>query len=323
VTGAAGDGSDGTRDDEARRLAIEVIATLVDIKAAAATQILRKAGVDETLVRRFLLDRDASTNKKLTKREGGIMILDELARSGHDAPVVRSLIANAAEWTEFHLAADEYRARATVQKARELAGSLANADANRARMREQRAAVAEDDRKREATAILRRESDLLLAMFDDASTNGDPHRRGYLLQDLLDRLFRLHAVPVTRSFQRNEGGEQIDGAFEFEGWHYLVECRWRSKLANVRDLDGLYGQIGRSGRQTMGLFLAMNGWSEHVPELLKQNPAKCILLMEGYDLRSVLARHADLRALISAKARALNLYANPFFPAALLPTFGR
>jgi hypothetical protein len=31
--------------------------------------------------------------------------------------------------------------------------------------------------------------------------------------------------------------------------------------ADIRQLDGLTGQIGRSGHQTMGLFLAINGWS--------------------------------------------------------------
>jgi hypothetical protein len=29
-------------------------------------------------------------------------------------------------------------------------------------------------------------------------------------------------------------GEQIDGAYEMNGWHYIVECRWREQLANIR-----------------------------------------------------------------------------------------
>ena len=38
----------------------------------------------------------------------------------------------------------------------------------------------------------------------------------------------------------------------------------------------------------MGLFLSVNGWSQHVVPLVKQNPDKSILLMEGFDLRTVL-----------------------------------
>ena len=274
---------------------------------------MRKAGISDDLIRRFLTERDPATGEKRSKREAGAVVLDELARAGVNATVVRRLIAIAAEWDAFHLAQDEYKARAVVQKAREIAGFLAEGDVRERIVQEQRAREDEGRQRGERALVLQRQSDLLLAQFDQASIDQDVHKRGYLLQDLLNRLFDLYRFPVTRAFQRNDGGEQIDGAFELEGWHYLVECRWRSKLADIRDLDGLLGQVRRCGRQTMGLFLSINGWSEHVAGLLKQNPDKSILLMEGYDLRSVLARQADLRELMKAKVRASNLDSEPYF----------
>jgi hypothetical protein len=63
-----------------------------------------------------------------------------------------------------------------------------------------------------------------------------------------------------------------------DGWDYIVECRWRTKLAEVGDLDGLYGQIARPGNPTTGFFLAINGWSAHVLPAIKQNPSKSIIL---------------------------------------------
>jgi hypothetical protein len=108
---------------------------------------------------------------------------------------------------------------------------------------------------------------------------------------------------VHSTFQRNEGGEQIDGAFELDGWHYIVECRWRQRLPDIRQLDGLSGQIRRSGRQTMGLFLSVEGWSENVVPLLKQNPDKSIILMDGFDFRSVLDQRVNLEALLRAKSK--------------------
>ncbi|RWL74850.1 MAG: hypothetical protein EOR69_32195 [Mesorhizobium sp.] len=302
----------GTAAD-ARRLALEIIATLVNIKKTAAEQLLRKAGVTDALVRRFLTERNPATGEKRSKREAGAMVFDELVRVGADAAVVRRLIAIAADWDAFHLAQDEYKARAVVQKAREISGVLAEADSRERILQEQRSRQEDERRRTERALVLQQQSDLLLAQFDQASIDEDAQKRGYLLQDLLNRLFDLHSFPVTRAFQRNNGGEQIDGAFELEGWHYLVECRWRVKVADIRDLDGLLGQVRRSGRQTMGLFLSINGWSEHVEGLLRQNPDKSILLMEGYDLRSVLARQADLRELMKAKVRALNLDSEPYF----------
>ena len=166
--------------------------------------------------------------------------------------------------------------------------------------------------ERERADSLAKQSELLLMMFDELAQSDDPRRRGYLLQDLLNRLFDLHKIPVVRPFFRNEGAEQIDDAFKLEGWHYLVECRWREKLADIRELDGLRGQVDRSGKQTMGLFISINGWSEHVPQLLKQNPSKAIILMDGYDLRTVLAGQADLPDFLLAKVASLNLEAEPF-----------
>jgi hypothetical protein len=156
---------------------------------------------------------------------------------------------------------------------------------------------------------------LLLMMFESMQSE-EAHRRGYLLQDLLNRVFDIHGIPVIKSFTRNEGAEQIDGAFKLEGWHYLVECRWRQKLADIRELDGVKGQVDRSGKQVMGFFLSINGWSEHVPVLLKQNPQKSIVLMDGYDLRCVLDGQIELRSFILAKIEKLSVEGEAFYGAA-------
>jgi hypothetical protein len=311
--GSGSDQSGGIAPDAAaRKLALEVIATLVNVKKVAAELVLKPAGVPANLIRSFLVERNTATGQKRTKREAGAAILDELFRSGHGDTVVRGLITLASKWDAFHLAQDEYAARAVVQRAREMCGLLTALDEQERQAHEQRASEEQRRRLVERNEMLKSQSDLLLRQFDDAVTSGDPHRRGYLLQDLLNRLFDMHGFPVTRSFQRNEGGEQIDGAFEMEGWQYIVECRWRAKLADIRDLDGLTGQVRRSGHQTMGLFLSIQGWSEHVVSLMKQNPDKRVILMEGYDLRCVLDRQADLRDLMKAKVRALNLEAEPY-----------
>jgi hypothetical protein len=304
---------------DARKLALEAMATLVNVKRIAADRLLRPAGIPDALIMQFLKGRDATTGDSLTKRQAGALILDELEREGEDGAVVRALLGIAANWTAYDLAQDEYKARAVVQKAREIAGVLAEADEREKTLHDQVVRERAEQHKSDHESMQRRETALLLAQFDQASIDGDdPQSRGYLLQDLLGRLFVIHGIPVVRSFQRNSGAEQIDGAFELDGWHYIVECRWRAKLANIRELDGLYGQIGRSGKQTMGLFLSINGWSENLVTVMKQNPDKSILLMEGYDLRTVLSQPIDLRRLLKAKIRALNLEAEPYFPVSRL-----
>ena len=76
----------------------------------------------------------------------------------------------------------------------------------------------------------------------------DRRQRGFLLEDLLNRIFLLYEIPTQKSFKRNEGGEQIDGAFKLDGWYYLVECKWTRNLTDIRQLDSLYGKVNRSGK---------------------------------------------------------------------------
>ena len=305
-------------DADARRLALEVIATLCNVKTTCAEQVLRRADVPEDMILRFLTERNPTTGKNRSKREAGSVILDELARRGDDQVVTRKLIKLAARWTAFHLAQDEYKARAVVQKARELDGILAEMEEREKVEHDRQLRESIDRQRRDKEHIVRRESALLLAQFEQAAVDGDPQQRGYFLEDLVNRLFNLHGIKVRRSFRRNEGGEQIDAAFEMDGWQYIVECRWRDSLADMRQLDGLAGQVSRSGRQTMGLFLSINGWFKHVVPLLKQNPDKSIFLMEGYDLRCVLDLQADLRELLKGKLSALNLDSEPYFSVARL-----
>jgi hypothetical protein len=298
---------------EERRVAIEVIATLVNIKSAMADLLLKPAGVPPEVYRPLLDRRDEGTGRALSKRQLAPLILDAIAARSDCQEVIRALIEIAANWSSFHLAADEFAARATVQKARELLGTIETMEAREAMQRELARKEELARMERERAELFRKQSDLLLMMFDHLVTLDDLQQRGYLLQDLLTRAFDLHQIPVAKSFTRNDGAEQIDGAFKLEGWHYLVECRWREKLADIRQLDGLKGQVDRSGKQTMGLFLSINGWSENVPPLLKQNPDKSIILMDGYDLRNALTGQVDLRDFVLAKIAKLNLEAEPFF----------
>jgi hypothetical protein len=170
-------------DADARRVALEVIATLVNVKRIAADLVLRPVGIPDDLIRRFLRERDPTTHDPLTKRQAGALIIDELGRQGQDRSVIRKLLELAAGWDGFHLAQDEYKARAVAQKARELTGVLAEADA-RERAEQERVAEERATRQRRDREVnLRRQSDLLLAQFDQASVDGEPHQRGYLLQD--------------------------------------------------------------------------------------------------------------------------------------------
>ena len=154
---------------------------------------------------------------------------------------------------------------------------------------------------------------LLLSDFETLSKGSiTPQRRGILFEELMNHLFELEGILALESFRRNEGGEQIDGSFKLDGCYYLVECKWESQMASQREVDSLLGKLGRSGAQTMGVFISVNGWSSHVVSLMKKNSDKRIFLINGQDIQTVLSGKVRLVDLLRAKKEALSLHSEPY-----------
>jgi hypothetical protein len=104
-------------DADARRAALEVIATLVNVKRIAADLVLRPVGIPDDLIHRFLRERDPITHDLVT--QSGALILDELARESEDRPVIRKLVELAAGWDGFQHRGRQ-RAKCAVERARKM-----------------------------------------------------------------------------------------------------------------------------------------------------------------------------------------------------------
>lgn len=262
---------------------------------------------------------DEFTGKRVSKRAAAPHILAEMEARGQGSLFVRAVLQIGATWTHFHLHEREMEARAAVEKAKAFVAQLEGLEA-RERARQQ-VLQREERRRREREQVdqFRRERDLLRLQFDALHQMPDAQERGRLLEDFLNRFFALFKIRSVGSFRRNQGGEQIDGAFVWDGgWHYIVECKWQRKLSDIRELDSLYGKIGRGGKATQGMFLSINGWSDHVPGLLKQNAENNFILADGYDLRLPLEADLSFRHILEKKIEALTLCAEPFLSAAQL-----
>jgi hypothetical protein len=198
---------------------------LAGLKNVMVDLILKPAGVPPEMYRPLLARRDERTGWPISKRQLAPLLMESLDSRPEGPAVIRRIVEIGAQWSSFHLARDEFAARAAVQKAREVLGTIEDSERRQAEERE--AARKEEIARmaRQRADLLRRQSELLLQMFDELSRSHNPQRRGYLLQELLTRLFDVHGIPVYASFTRNEGGEQIDGAFQLNSWYYLVECR--------------------------------------------------------------------------------------------------
>jgi len=124
--------------------------------------------------------------------------------------------------------------------------------------------------------------------------------RGYRLERFVKGLFDLFDLDPKASFKVT--GEQIDGAFTFDNTDYLLEAKWQEELVGTADLDSFAGKIGRKLENTLGLFLAINGFATNAVQL-HSTARPTMILMDGSDLMAVLEGRIDLQQLLLRKRR--------------------
>lgn len=163
-----------------------------------------------------------------------------------------------------------------------------------------------EERRKEAHARLMRvnavqdQLENLKGEFFKLVSSENPQQRGFTLEKVLKGLFELFDLDPKASFRIT--GEQIDGAFSFEGTDYLLEAKWQQEPVASKDLDGLAGKLSRKLENTLGLFLSINGFSEDAVKA-HSSGRRLVILMDGSDLMAVLEGRIDLVQLLLRKRR--------------------
>lgn len=135
--------------------------------------------------------------------------------------------------------------------------------------------------------------------------------RGFELEKVMYDLFELFDLDPKASFRNT--GEQIDGAFSFDGTDYLFEAKWQQEQVNAAALDAFTGKVRRKLENTLGVFLSINGYSEDGVTIHSAGGA-VILLMDGADLMAVLEERIDFGSLLLRKKRHASQTGNIYLP---------
>jgi hypothetical protein len=125
-------------------------------------------------------------------------------------------------------------------------------------------------------------------------------KRGYSLEKILKSVFEIFDLDPRASFKII--GEQIDGAFSFDGTDYIFETKWTNVPIIAADLDAFKGKLSRKLDNTLGLFLSINGFSDDAVKLHSTGRGMTIL-MDGQDLMAVLEGRIDLVQLLFRKRK--------------------
>ena len=170
---------------------------------------------------------------------------------------------------------------------------------------EEEARRAEERRKEAHQRVMQinavqQQLETLKVEFFELVASDNPQQRGFLLEKVLRGLFELFDLDPKASYKIT--GEQIDGAFSFEGTDYLLEAKWQKDPVAAADLDGLAGKLSRKLENTLGLFLSVDGYSEDAVKT-HSSGRRLVILMDGSDLMAVLEGRIDLVQLLLRKRR--------------------
>lgn len=162
------------------------------------------------------------------------------------------------------------------------------------------------DRQRRAAeklrtnAAVRQKLEDIKARYMALVVSSNVQGRGFELERVMYDLFELFDLDPKASFRNT--GEQIDGAFSFDGTDYLFEAKWQQALVNAAALDSFASKVRRKLENTLGVFVSINGYSQDGIAAHSAGGA-VIILMDGADLMAVLEERIDFVSLLLRKKR--------------------
>jgi hypothetical protein len=132
--------------------------------------------------------------------------------------------------------------------------------------------------------------------FNALATTRDLQKRGFELERFLYDLFLLYELEPKGSFKNY--GEQIDGAFTFQGTDYLLEAKWK-KQVDRGELATFCYKVETKFKTAVGLLVTIDGVTSEAisPDF------KSIIIMDGFDLTTILEGRVSLTDLLFRKRR--------------------
>ena len=154
----------------------------------------------------------------------------------------------------------------------------------------------ETEKRINKNKTLESELNILKNQFYEIASINSNQKRGFALEKFLYELFLLYDLAPKGSFKNY--GEQIDGAFTFDGNDYLMEAKW-SKQVNRGELASFCYKVETKFKTAVGLLITIDGITK---EALSPD-FKSIIIMDGSDLMVILEGRVSLPDLLLRKRR--------------------
>jgi len=151
----------------------------------------------------------------------------------------------------------------------------------------------------------RQKEDLKRRLFELFSMT-DPHRRGKVLEGVMNDLFAYGGILVREAFtvlEPDAGGvvEQVDGAVEIDGRFFLVELKWWNERLGTAEVSQHLVRVWARA-EAGGIFISSSGYTEPaistVDGVLNQ---RIVVLVELEEIVHAVENDVELRDLLKKK----------------------
>jgi hypothetical protein len=170
--------------------------------------------------------------------------------------------------------------------------------------------IAESAKKAQQVRLFNDDHEELKQAFFLMHAATDPHKRGIDFEGFINKLFRLYDLEPRASYSLEH--EQIDGAFSFDTDHYVLEAKWWKGAIGRPLLDVFKTNIERKGKNTLGLYISMSGFTSDALEMYGYSTP--FIAMDGGDFMAVLEQRIRLDDLIARKKRHASETGHCFLP---------
>lgn len=305
---------------ELTTLLIDTIPVLVKAKKDVLL-FFKGAGVPSSVLQ-DLLHRVETDKKNIDKYEIVRTVMSRLNERG-DASLRdrREVVKRVVEWEDFSTCYPDniLKAKGLVSDIRK----IVNVKDSFTRINQEREAARRDHQAKETTktlAIQKRHADLeaakneLFALFGE----NDPHRRGKMLEGVLNRLFVVAEILITEAFtvKGDEGEgivEQVDGAVELDHDPYLVEMKWLNKPVGRDPMCSHIMRVFARGGTARAIFISYTDFTDPAVTVCKEALIRgaVIVLCTLQELVEVLEDSGDLKVFFKDKINGAIVQKNP------------
>lgn len=287
---------------------------------------LKGAGVSNSILQ-DLEHRVRTDRKNINKYEIVRTILQRINDKGDsEIRTRREIIKRVVEIEEFSCCWENDRLKAKglvseIQKIVNVKDSFTKINQERAREKEQRL---EESRKRIKDKKIRKENIQKIKndLFSLFSLDEEPHKRGKLLEKILNNLFQSYEILIKEDFKRNIPNqsttmEQIDGVVEIDGNVYIVEMKWLKEPIGVDTIAQHLVRLFNRG-DARAIFIAANGFKDTAIEQCREALSqKTIVLCSLEEIVMLLENEADLKSFLKKKIIGATVDKEPFVEVAI------